>query len=342
MKLSIVILCWNDRKVIADCLQSIFERQSTEELEVIVSDNGSTDGSVEFVREHYPRVRVIENGTNLRFAKGNNIGIRESSGHYVLILNPDTLIHGDALEQMVVCAERHPEAGAIGCRVLNADGSYQGSARPFPTVWRDCIAALYLRSLAYLSDAFISDRYVRWSGDSERTIDWQSGCCLMVRAELLKQLGGFDEQFYYYFEDVDLCHRVWDAGYSVVYTPNATITHLSGQSIKSFHLAFELDKFRNRYRYFYKYFGSEGVRRSRLTVLAWLYLRIVGYSCLQLAKRSPGREQRIAMYRLLADWNRQLDPAALVLRGEEPQMTLHEPVHLPTVDHPSMQAEGGE
>jgi GT2 family glycosyltransferase len=160
--------------------------------------------------------------------------------------------------------------------------------------------------------------------------------------ELLKQLGGFDEQFYYYFEDVDLCHRVWDAGYSIVYTPNATITHLSGQSVKSFHLAFELDKLRNRYRYFYKYFGAEGVRRSRLTVLAWLYVRILGCSCMQLTRRSPGREQRITMYRVLADWNRRLDPVALVLRGAEPQMTLHEPVNVPTVDHPSMQAEGGK
>src|SRR6266404_314745 len=157
MKLSIVILCWNDLKVIQDCLKSIFATTHQTDFEVIVSDNGSADGSVTLIRENYPLVRIVENGANLGFAKGNNVGIQASQGEYVL--NPDTIIHDGALDRWIQFAERHPEAGAFGCRVLNPDGTYQECARPFPTIWRFLLAALYLRSLARLSDVFISDTY---------------------------------------------------------------------------------------------------------------------------------------------------------------------------------------
>src|SRR5215470_14533698 len=118
MKLSIIILCWNDLKVIGDCLKSIYATTRSTDFEVIVPDNGSTDGSIEFIRENYPQVRVIENGKNLRFAKANNVGIRASCGEYVLILNPDTIIHEGTLDKIVSFAEGHPEAGAFGCKVF--------------------------------------------------------------------------------------------------------------------------------------------------------------------------------------------------------------------------------
>src|SRR3954454_7374150 len=112
MKLSIVILCWNDREVIGECLRSIYANTRMVDFQVIVSDNGSSDGSVEFIRSSFPMVQVIENGKNLRFAKANNIGIRASSGEYVLILNPDTIIHNGALDKMVAYADLHPDAAA--------------------------------------------------------------------------------------------------------------------------------------------------------------------------------------------------------------------------------------
>src|SRR5947209_511754 len=151
MKLSIVIICWNDSVLIQNCLRSIFETTRATDFEVIVSDNGSSDDSVKVIRERFPQVKVLENRANLRFAKGNNVGIEASTGDYVLILNPDTIIHEGALDTWVRFADQHPEAGAFGCKVLNADGSHQGSAPPFPTATRDLIAALYLRPLALLS-----------------------------------------------------------------------------------------------------------------------------------------------------------------------------------------------
>src|ERR1700733_9868587 len=119
MKLSIVIICWNDWKVIENCLLSIFKSTHLIQFEVIVSDNGSTDGSVERIRTQFPSVRIIENRANLGFAKGNNAGIREASGEYVLILNPDTIIHDGSFDRWVVFADRNPGAGAFGCRVHN-------------------------------------------------------------------------------------------------------------------------------------------------------------------------------------------------------------------------------
>ena len=263
LQLSIVIICWNDWKVLQDCLESIYKNTRSVRFEVIISDNGSTDGSIDQVRQNFPQVRVIENQRNLGFAKGNNVGIRAATGQYILILNPDTVIHENALDRWLSFANTHPEAGAFGLRVLNLDGSYQISARPLPSLRGEWIAALGLRPLAYLSDRFTSDTYIGWRGDSEREVGWQSGCCVMFRGDVLKSAGGFDEQFFYQCEEVDLCLRVRQAGYRILFTPTATITHLGGQSVKKFPIRFELEKLRNRYRYFYKHFGKQGARQCR-------------------------------------------------------------------------------
>jgi GT2 family glycosyltransferase len=323
--LSIVILCWNDLKVISDCLRSIYDETHDIEFEVIVSDNGSTDGSIEFIRQHYPKTRVLENGENLGFARGNNAGIAQSSGRYVLILNPDTVIRDRALEKLVAFAERHPEAGAFGCKVLNRDGSYQSPARPFPTIFRDWIAALYLRPLAYISNSFLSDKYIGWKGDTERIIDWQSGCCVLFLESVLRRLGGFDSQFFYHFEEVDLCRRVWNAGYPILYTPDAVITHLGGQSVNRFPIRFELERYRSRYRYYYKHFGPRGARRCRRTVLAWIRLRQFGWRISGGFSVSDVLKSRLEMYRVTASWNKLLDPVRFVERGEEPS--------IPTISH---------
>jgi GT2 family glycosyltransferase len=329
VKLSIVIICWNDLKVISDCLRSIYSGTHSTEFEVIVSDNGSTDGSIEFIRTNFPRVHVIENGANLRFSKGNNVGIQASTGEYVLILNPDTIVHEGALDRWMEFADEHPEAGGFGCRILNRDGSYQGCARPFPTVWGEWVSALFLRPFGYLSDVFLSDKYLWWKGNTVREIDWQAGCALLVRTELLKRLGGFDEQFYYYYEEVDLCHRIWDAGYPIVYTPDVTITHLVGQSVKSFRVAFEIDKLRNRYRYFYKYFGQVGVRRCRRAALVSIRPRQILYGLGYLIKPSESLSRRLQIYRATGEWNKRLDPVEYVERGKEPEINLGVAVHVP-------------
>ncbi len=320
MKLSVVIICWNDWKVIENCLRSIFENKPKIEFEVIVPDNGSTDGSVERILEQFPMVRLVENDANLGFARGNNAGIRKASGEYILILNPDTIVNAGSLDRWIEFAARHPEAGAFGCRVLNPDGTYQESARPFPTPLRYWIAALYLRPLGYLSNVFLSDKYVGWKGDSERTVDWQSGCCVMFRGALLNRLGGFDEQFFYHYEEVDLCRRLWTAGYSIAFTPEVTITHLGGQSVGRYPVRFVLERGRNRYRYFYKHFGRRGARQLRCIELVRLRLRYAGFTVQRLFQHSDSLETRMEIFRTCIEWNKRINPTRFVENGEEPEI----------------------
>lgn len=320
MKLSIVIICWNDLKVILNCLKSIYAETRDLEYEVIVSDNGSTDGSIERIRADFPLVKIVENGANLGFAKGNNAGIRVAGGEYTLILNPDTIILNRAIEKLVAFGDRNPSAGAFGCRVLNPDGSFQNPARPIPSVFGYLTAALCLRWMARISKAFENDIYPGWDGHSERTIGFQSGCCVMFRSNLLKQLGGFDERFFYHFEESDLCFRVWKSGSSIVYTPEAEITHLGGQSVGRFPIRFALETYRSAYRFFFKHYGRKGLLRIRRVFLLNLSLRYCGYRLLSLFKSSEAVENRLKMYRVAIKWNYELNPVNFIESGEEPNV----------------------
>jgi hypothetical protein len=260
---------------------------------------------------------VVENRANLGFAKGNNAGIRETCGEYVLILNPDTIIHDGSLDRWVEFADQHPEAGAFGCRVHNPDGSYQRSARPFPTISRYLVAAFGLRFLGHLKHPVLSDEYEGWKGDTEREVDWQSGCCMMLRGDLLKKLGGFDEQFFYQFEEVDLCRRVWGAGFRIRFTPKVSITHLGGQSVGRFPVRFAIEVCRNGYRYFYKHYGARGARQYRQMLLTKLRIRQAGYGFANLVRPNDVVKGRLEMYRATVRWNQQLDPIQFVEHGIE-------------------------
>ena len=333
MKVSIVIICWNDWKVLENCLYSIFDGKTKTKFEVIVSDNGSTDGSIERIKSQFPAVRLIENGANLGFAKANNIGIQAASGHYILILNPDTIIHEGSLDRWIEFADQHPEAGAYGCKVFRSDGTYWPAARPFPTVGRMMIAALGLRVLGRLpaiGPLFASDEYEGWDGNDERDIDWQSGCCVLFRGDLLQQLGGFDEQFFYHYEEVDLCRRVWESGYPIRYAPTVTITHLGGQSVDRFPVRFALEKNRNCYRYFYKHFGPKGARRCRQILLTRFRIRQAGYGLKYWFKPSESLRRRLDMYGVVLRWNARLDPVKFIEKGIEPPIIEAETVRIST------------
>jgi GT2 family glycosyltransferase len=320
MKLSIVIICWNDLKVIANCLKSIFEETKDITFEVIVSDNGSSDSSLDYIRKTFSAVRIVENGANLGFAKGNNAGIRVARGKYILILNPDTIILDRALEKLAAFAEQHPEAGAFGCRVLNPDGSFQNSARPIPTMTGALVSALNARWLARVSPLFTSDLYFNWDGCDERKIGFQSGCCIMFRGDLLKRLGGFDERFFYHFEETDLCYRIWRADSSIIYYPNAQITHLGGQSVGRFPIRFALETYRSGYRFFYKHYGVKGLVGIRWINLLGLCLRYCGYKLHGLIQPTEAHESRLKMYAVAIKWNLGLNPIEFLKSGKEPNL----------------------
>jgi GT2 family glycosyltransferase len=223
---------------------------------------------------------------------------------------------------MIAFADRHPEAGAFGCRVLNSDGSYQVSARPFASPRGEWIAGLCLRQLGRLGNWFSSDTYMGWDGDTERQVDWVTGCFIFARVDVLERISGFDEQFFYYYEDMDLCRRIHDCGKAIIYTPEACITHLKGQSTNQRlpAVTFALDSQVTRYLYHYKYYGKRGVRRARRIALVALSLRRVGYMFAQLVAPQAARKDRLTLLRVLLQWTYLCDPVRLVENGEEPNL----------------------
>jgi GT2 family glycosyltransferase len=321
-RLSIVVLCWNDQAVIHDAIRSIYDTTRAVDFEIIVSDNGSDEGCVEGIRKAfpYPNLRVVENKANLGFTRGNNAGIAMAQGEYVLILNPDTIMHEAALDKLVQFADRHPEGGAFGCRVLYPDGRYQPSAMVAMTVGRWWIRAFGLHHLGRLSSIFLSGQYYGWRGDTEREVDFQSGCCVMVRGSLLKALGGFDPQFFYHNEEVDLCKRVWKAGYKVLFTPQAEITHLGGQSVKRARTRFDLETHRSRYKYFYKHYGERGAVQVRYAVLLFLVRQWALARLVSLCRPSDTNKAIAESLAIQIRWNYRLDPVRFVRCHEEPDL----------------------
>jgi GT2 family glycosyltransferase len=320
MKLSVVIICWNDFKVILDCIASVYGETRAIEYEVIVTDNASTDGSLAAIRQRFPDVRVVENAENGGFGRGNNAGIRLAEGEYILILNPDTIIRDRALEKLVAYADSHPEAGAFGCRVFNVDGSVQLSAHPLPTLWTSFIKALGLRWPGRLWDGFCSDVYANWDGRTERQIGFQGGCCLLVRGRFLQELNGFDERYFHQFEDADLCRRVWDSGRPVLFFPGAEITHIGGQNRGTYSIKVELETERSKYRYFYKYYGTKGVIWIRYCSLLGLGLRYAGGRMLSALRKDEGLKSKMDKIEVVLKWHLKLDPVQFTQNGTEPDV----------------------
>lgn len=222
-EVSVVIVSSNNCELLERSLRSV-RAQSGVTLQTIVVDNASTDGSPERVRHQFPEVELVELPVNTGFAHANNVAFRLCRGEYVLLLNPDAFPHPGSLQALRAVAERHPGAGAVGPRLANADGTLQRSAWPFPRAGRLLLEATglhrVLRSVGLLVDLGV------WAHDEERPVDFLTGACLLLRAEALAEVIGFDEGFWLYGEESDLQRRLRTRGWSVVYTPEAVVTHL--------------------------------------------------------------------------------------------------------------------
>ena len=229
MKLSILIVNWNTKKLVANCINSIYRFAPGFDYEIIVVDNASRDGSLEALRGNFstnPEVKIIGSTENLGFAKGNNLAYERSSGEYVLLLNPDTQERAGSLEKLVGYLDAHPEAGVAGGQIINPDGTVQPSVRKFPELWSSLLmlTGLYrvLRPKSYLMDDF---DYAR-----EQAVDQVMGAVLLTRRPVIEELGFLDEGFWLWYEEVDFCYRVKRAGHRVMYCPEAVFMHLGGKS----------------------------------------------------------------------------------------------------------------
>ncbi|MGE5297471.1 MAG: glycosyltransferase family 2 protein [Solirubrobacterales bacterium] len=254
MDLSILIVTWNTRDILLECLESIGQHAPQRAYEIIVVDNASTDGTVESLRR-FPEIRVIANSRNCGFAAGNNQGLQASSGRYVLLLNPDTIVHPRSLEALCDFMDRNEDVAACGPRLLNADGTLQPSARRFPTFRGALYRYTPLRSLG-----IFRSHYRRWlmkdfRHDRQTDVDQLMGSALLLRKSWVERVGPLDEQFFLYFEEVDLCRRIKQAGGRIVFTPEAVITHLGGRSSRQVPVEKSLMAMESLLRYFRKHRG---------------------------------------------------------------------------------------
>jgi len=226
-RVAVVIVSFNTRDLLERCLQAV-EAQTEAPAQVIVVDNASSDGSAAMVRERFPGVQVIELDENLGFGPANNVGLAEVETDLVLLLNSDAFPEPDVIAQLVEAARRHPGAAVIGPRLVNADGSRQRSAWPFPTGRRKLVEAVGLHR-PLRRTPFYEDLGT-WDHRSERDVAFLSGACLLLRTDVIRDVGGFDETFYLYEEETDLQRRIADRGWRVVLSPEATVMHVGGAS----------------------------------------------------------------------------------------------------------------
>lgn len=258
MDVSIIIVNWNTRELLQDCLTSVYERTGDIEYEIIVVDNGSTDSSVEMVKKNFPLVNVIENAENLGFARANNIGIKAGKGRYICLINSDITILDDCFGKLMKFMDSNPGAGMAGPKILNADLTIQHSCRHFPSIWNNLCQSLGLNHL-FPKSAFFSDWIMDyWSHDSIRSVDALSGCFWMTRRKALEEVGLLDEDFFIYGEDLDWCKRFRKAGWDIVFYPEAEAIHLGGASSAAAPVKFYIEMQKADLQYWRKHHGISG------------------------------------------------------------------------------------
>ena len=227
-RLSIIIVSYNSRGDLDACLESLTRNRASVDHEIVVVDNASPDGTAAAARARWPAVRVLDAGGNLGFAAANNIGIRQTFGELLLLLNPDTIVPPHALDTLVGVLDRHPDAAAVGPRLVDATGraelSFGRMMSPLAELRQKILVAGHARRVPGIS------HYVESLTRRERSVDWVSGACLLVRRSDAEGAGFFDERYFIYTEDVDFCAALRARGRLVLFTPDAEITHLRGRS----------------------------------------------------------------------------------------------------------------
>jgi GT2 family glycosyltransferase len=261
--ISIVIVNYRVRDILRKCLDSITKAQDNLNHELIVVDNNSRDGSVELIRENFPKVNLIENRQNRGFSFACNQGIKRSCGRYVLLLNPDTVFPETGFRKLVDFMDSNPEAGICGPKMVDVSGNLLHSCRSFPS-FLTSISSSQSILYRYFPGNPLSRRYLLKDLDHSRIqeVDWVSGSCLMIRKKMLDQIGLLDESYFIYVEDVDLCYRAHKAGWKIFYFPEVTLVHQLGQSTSRDRLRSRLQHHKSMWIFFKKHFHPHPLLKS--------------------------------------------------------------------------------
>lgn len=293
--ITVIIVSWNARGHLRDCLHSIRQTGASCVHEVIVVDNASTDGSPEMVAAQFPEVTLIRSEDNLGFARANNLAIKRTTGSVLALVNSDVIVHPGCLETLAAFLDHHDSVGLVGPRVIGADGNVQRTCRRLPTVWNTVCRSLALDRM-FSNCSMLSGHEMRhFSHDVRAEAEALSGCFCVVRTKAVDEVGGLDERYFFYMEDVDWCKRFTDAGWKIMFIPEATAIHYGGASTSMAPLRYSIEYHRANLQYWQKYHGITGQYTYYLFAAVNHGLRLIARGLKRIAGlgKSPASKHKL-------------------------------------------------
>ncbi len=256
--ISVIIVSWNACAYLRDCLVSIRETSLSCVLEIFVVDNASEDGSPSMVEREFPEVNLIRANHNLGFARANNLAIKQAKGSLLALVNSDVIVHPNCFEHLAAFMVQHNDVGLAGPRIMGGDGNLQKSCRRLPGIWNTICRILALDKLWSGNPIFSGFEMPEQYHDQQREAEVLSGCFWMARKSAVDEIGGLDEQFFFYGEDIDWCKRFCKAGWKLMFVPEATATHYGGGSTANAPLRYSIEILRATLKYWHKHHGVAG------------------------------------------------------------------------------------
>jgi GT2 family glycosyltransferase len=301
LDVSVIIVNWNTRDILRDCLRSVYEQTGGVTFEVIVVDNASDDGSAEMVKQEIPQVILIENKENRGFAAANNQGMAIANGRYILLLNPDTIVLDGAIQKSVVFADYHPDIAVVGCQVWLNEHEIQRTCFAFPSVVEFIFQKMGLRRLFPRSRSFGWIDYGWWDRTTPMDVDVVSGMFMLVRKSAIEQVGGMDEDYFVYAEETDWCFRFKKAGWKCVFTPTARIIHIDGgnKSTDLVKIKMYVQMQKSVLIFYKKRCGFASWLIAKLLFMFSMFIRYTVFGLLAILKRDD-RSSKIAAQSLAA------------------------------------------
>ncbi len=256
--ISIIIVNWNTCDYLRNCLNSIRQTDESYVQEVIVVDNASKDGSPEMVEKEFPEVTLIRAEENLGFARANNLAMKRAVGSMFALVNSDVIVHPGCLETLATFLDQHNDIGLVGPRVIGGDGNLQRTCRRQPNIWNTVCRILALDRIFPDWSIFSGFEMPHWTHERCMEVEVLSGCFCVVKRKAVDEVGGLDEQFFFYAEDIDWCKRLRDAGWKLKFVPEATATHFGGASTSNAPLRYSIEILRATLKYWRKHHGWTG------------------------------------------------------------------------------------
>jgi GT2 family glycosyltransferase len=283
IEISVVIVGWNAKHYLELCLDSLVKAPPRRNMEVLVVDNASSDGSAEMIEAKYPWVKLIKSGENLGFAKGNNVAIRRATGRYIALVNPDVIVFPGCLDALADFLDKNPKVGNVGPRVLNPDMSMQSTCRRFPSLWNNFCSATRLESAFKGIPFFAGEHMFYFAHDRTLAVDVLVGCFSMIRRETFDQVGLLDEGLFMYGDDVDWCRRARNGGWEIVFHPDGQAIHDRGKITAPYPVRFAVAQQRSVLYYWKKHYSIFGVLGIRSIMFFHHVLRYAFAAVLGLA-----------------------------------------------------------